>query len=188
MAKKGKYIIGAILIILMAFFFKDFLPTQDATEYQELGKNSVDIYMDDKSITVEKEGAQKVYTNFDRISEYMKEESLAAFSPYYELLNFEVSNYAEEHVDGNIETTFFYKIIHKNFDKDPDTVEYIKNAKENGNKNYQQMYDEYLEPREMNFDLKVVIDKDNKIVLYSNVSPNGIEWDETKMSDFILSK
>ena len=50
------------------------------------------------------------------------------------------------------------------------------------------MYDEYLEQKEMNFDLKVVIDKDGKTTLYSNVSPKGIKCDETKMSDFILSK
>jgi len=124
--------------------------------------------------------------NYERISEYMKEKATVAFSPYYELLDFQISNYEETVVDGNIEATFFYKIIDKNFDKDPDTVEYIKDAKESGNENYQQMYDEYLEPKESNFHLKVVIDKDDVIILYSNVSPNGIEWEETKMTDYII--
>ena len=79
-----------------------------------------------------------------------------------------------------------YKVIHKNYDRDPDTVAYIKEAKEKGNINYQQMYDEYLQPQEMNFELKVVIDKNDSMTLYSNVSPVGTEWEETKMSDYIL--
>ena len=160
----------------------------DGYEYQYVGENIIDIYMNEKWIRFEKETKDRANKNYDRISEYMKEESTAAFSPYYQLLDFQISNYVEEVDNGDIEATFFYKIIHKNFDKDPDTVGYIKAAKESGNKNYQQMYDEYLAPKEMNFDLKVVIDKDDKTTLYSNISPNGIEWDETKMTDFILSK
>lgn len=124
-------------------------------------------------------------TNYDKISEYMKEESKNAFSPYYELLDFEISNYQEEVVNGNVEATFFYSLTLKNYDKDPDTVGYIKEAKESGDKNYQQLYDEYLQPRGMNFDLKVVIDENDLITLYSNISPKGIEWEETKMTDFI---
>lgn len=125
---------------------------------------------------------------YDRISEYMKAESIAAYSPYYELLDFQISNYKETNVDGNMEATFFYKIIDKNYDKDPDTVGYIKELKESGHKNYQQLYDEYLEPKESNYDLKVIIDKDDNITLYSNESPKGVEWVETKMSDFIITE
>ncbi|MGI6730801.1 MAG: M56 family metallopeptidase [Anaerovoracaceae bacterium] len=122
----------------------------------------------------------------ERISAFMKEESEKTFSPYYELLDFEISNYKEEVVNGNVEGTFNYKIIHKNYDRDPDTVAYIKEAKEKGNPNYQQMYDEYLQPQEMNFHLKVVIDENDSMTLYSNISPVGVEWEETKMSDYIL--
>ena len=126
-------------------------------------------------------------TNYEKVSEYMEEECRKVFSPYYELLSFEISNYREELVNGNAEATFFYKIIHKNYDKDPDTVEYIKEAKKSGNKNYQQLYDEYLQPKEMNFQLKTVIDENDSITLYSNDAPKGIEWEKVKMSDYILS-
>lgn len=126
-------------------------------------------------------------TTYDKVSEFMKDESITAFSPYYELLDFQISEYEEEVVNDNTEATFSYKLISKNYDKDPDTVGYIKEAKESGNKNYQQMYDEYLEPREMNFHLKVIIDG-NGITLYSNISPNGVEWEETEMTDYILNK
>jgi len=125
-------------------------------------------------------------TIYNKVSVYMEEECNNAFSPYYELLDFQISDYKEEIVNGNIEAIFSYKLVHKNYDKDPDTVGYIKEAKESGNKNYQQMYDEYLEPREMNFDLKVVIDENDLITLYSNIAPKGIEWEETEMTDFIL--
>lgn len=122
----------------------------------------------------------------EQISIYMEEESKKIFSPYYELLDFVISNYQEEVVNGNVEATFNYKIVHKNYDKDPDTVGYIKEAKESGNENYQQMYDEYLQPQDMNFHLKVIIDENDSMTLYSNISPKGIEWEETNMSDFIL--
>lgn len=137
-----------------------------------------------KGVETERQGS--IGKSYDRISEYMKEKSTATFSPYYELLDFQISKYEEKIVDGNVEATFFYKIIEKNYDKDPDTVQFIKKAKENGDKYYQTYYDEYLQPRESNFDLKIIIDKDDVITLYSNVSPNGIEWEETKMTDYII--
>ncbi|QGG47703.1 hypothetical protein [Heliorestis convoluta] len=124
--------------------------------------------------------------NYDRVRAYMEVECREAFSPYYELLDFQTSDYQEEVVNGRVEATFSYKLIHKNYDKNPDTVGYIKEAKDRENNNYQQMYDEYLQPREMNFHLKVVIDENDAITLYSNISPKGIEWEETKMDDFIM--
>lgn len=126
--------------------------------------------------------------NYFKISSYIQEESVNVFSPYYELLDFKISDYKEDIINENVEAIFFYTVIHKNYDKDPDTVLYIKEAKERGDNNYQQLYDEYLQPQEMNFQLKAVINKDDLITLYSNVSPKGIEWEEVKMSDFIISK
>ena len=120
------------------------------------------------------------------ISQFLEEESREAFSPYYELLEFIISDYKEEIVDGKVEAEFLYTIISKNYDRDPDTVGYIKEAKESGNENYQLMYDEYLQPREMNFDFKVVIDEEDNITLYSNIAPKGVEWEETRMTDYIL--
>ena len=62
----------------------------------------------------------------------------------------------------------------------------LTEAKERGDSNYQQLYNEYLQPQEMNFQLKAIINEDNLITLYYNVSPKGTEWQEVKMSDFIL--
>jgi uncharacterized protein YxeA len=126
--------------------------------------------------------------NYDKISAYMKEECKNTFSPYYELLDFQISDYQEEVVSEKVEAVFLYKVIHKNYDKDPDTVGYIKEAKAQGDRHYQQLYDEYLQPKEMNFQFKVVIDKNDLITLYTNSSPKGIEWEEVKMSDYIISE
>lgn len=126
--------------------------------------------------------------NYFKISSYLQEESINAFSPYYELLDFNLSDYKEEIINGNVESIFNYTVIHKNYDKDPDTVEYINEAKENGDSNYQQLYDEYLQPKEMNFQLKAIINEDGLISLYSNFSPKGTEWKEVKMSDFIIGE
>ena len=154
--------------------------------YQFIDSNSIDILIDEKWIRFEKESKDTIDDNYERISEYMKKHSIDAFSPYYELLDFQISNYVEKSTPEGTEITFYYKIIEKNYDRDPDTVAYIKEAKERGSENYQQMYDEYLEPREMNFDFKIIIDNEDKITLYSNISPNGIQWEETKMTDYIL--
>ncbi len=126
--------------------------------------------------------------NYFKISSYLQGESINAFSPYYQLLDFNISDYKEEIINGNVESIFNYTVIHKNYDKDPDTVEYIKEAKEKGDSNYQQLYDEYLQPKEMNFQLKAIINEDGLIILYSNFSPKGTEWKEVKMSDFIISE
>lgn len=125
--------------------------------------------------------------NQDKISAYLKEESIAVFSPYYELLDFKISNYEEKIADGKVEAIFNYTIVSKNYDRDPDTVEYIKEAKESGNMDYYQtLYDEYLQPKDGNFYFKAVIDENDNITLYYNANPKGIDWQEVEMSDYII--
>ena len=77
-------------------------------------------------------------------------------------------------------------MTHKNFDKDPDTVEYIKEAKENGSTYYEQLKKEYLEPKESNYEFKVIYEND-KLELYTNIDPKGFEWVPTTIDDFILN-
>lgn len=126
-------------------------------------------------------------TNYDKISAYLKEECINVFSPYYELLDFIISDYQEEVVNGNVEAVFDYKLITKNYDIDPDTVEYIKEAKEKGDKYYQTYYDEYLKPQESNFYFKAVVDENDYITLYTrNVAIESEDWHQVKMSDYII--
>ncbi len=172
--KKIIMMLLAMLIVFSVSACNDTTTQKEVDSVTKVNGTSVDI----KEITDE--------TNYDKVSSYMEEECRKAFSPYYELLDFQISDYQEEVVDGKVEAAFLYKLIHKNYYRDPDTVGYIKEAKERGNKNYQQMYDEYLQPKEMNFHLKAIIGEDDIITLYSNISPKGIEWEETKMTDFII--
>ncbi|PSK00815.1 hypothetical protein C7R93_01740 [Brevibacillus fortis] len=127
-------------------------------------------------------------SSYNQIASYMEEECKKAFSPYYDLVEFTVSDYEEKTVDGKVEATFGYQVKYKNLEKDPDTVDYIKVAKEKNDPNYPQLYDEYLQPKEMNFHLKAVVEDADSITLYTNVSPKGVEWQKTVMSDFILKK
>ena len=128
-------------------------------------------------------------TNYKKINAYLKEEFTNAFSPYYELLDFIISDYHEEVVNGKVEAVFNYKMINKNYDRDPDTVEYIKEAKERDDKYYQIYYDEYLQPKENNFYFKAVIDENDDITLYTkNLAIENDEWNETKMSDYIIKQ
>ena len=156
-------------------------------EKHPLGIETISVELIERDEKSEKEPSeQEDNTTYTKINQYLKEMSIETFAPYYELLEFRITDYKEEIVDGKVESKFLYTIVSKNYDRDPDTAGYIKEAKESGNENYQQMYDEYLQPNEMNFDFKTVIGEDGLITLYSNVSPKGIQWEETKMDDYII--
>ena len=104
------------------------------------------------------------------------------YSPYYQVLGFEFTNVENVLTDTEFEVTFYLKMIVQNYYRDPDTVEYIKEAKENGSKYYQQLYDEYNQPKESNYDLKFTagingdeLDMDS-VQLFTNIHPKGVEY------------
>ena len=123
----------------------------------------------------------------DIITEYMEQEMYRVFSPYYEILSLEINNYEETITETGAEATFFYTMTKKNYDRDPDTVQYIIDARENGSDGYEQLKAEYLAPQEANFEFKAVVDGEN-VTLYSNISPKGTQWEECTVDDFILSE
>ncbi|MCR3955268.1 MAG: YobA family protein [Gudongella sp.] len=157
-------------------------------EKYPLGIETISVELIERVENPEEEPGEDDDSAYNKISEYLKGESIEAFSPYYELLEFRITDYREEEVDGKTEAEFLYTIVSKNYDRDPDTVGYIIEAKENGSDYYQQLYDEYLQPKEMNFNFKVVMDEEDNMTLYSNVSPNGVEWEESRMTDYILTE
>lgn len=124
------------------------------------------------------DGKSQLYNTVER---YMSDEFTRVYSPHYEILDLDMKNWQET---GNT-ATFFYTMTFKNFDRDPDTVQYIIDAKNNNSPYYEQMKKEYLEPKEANYEFKAEL-VDGKILLYSNVSPKGIEWERTEVSDFIM--
>src|SRR5690606_14979096 len=104
--------------------------TENQTNNTEI---SIDAEEEEPNNTVEETNSTEE-TNYEKISAFMKDDSEKAFSRYYELLDFQRSNYEEELVDGSVEAIFFYTLIVKDYDSDPDTVDYIKEAKESGKK------------------------------------------------------
>ena len=104
------------------------------------------------------------------------------FDPYYDIQSLTISNWQQ---NGN-EATFYYQMTHTYYNKDPDTVDYIKKAKEEDSSRYEMLYNDYLSVKEANAEYKVILNGDN-IELYSNVSPKGIEWQPVKIDDYILS-
>jgi len=118
------------------------------------------------------------------LMDYIDAEYVKAFSPYYDLIEQIPSDYQETVDDGNFEATFFYKSIYKNYYNDPDTVEYIKEAKARNEEEYRALYEEYNQPKETNYQLRVTatILQDNTldtetIRLYTNSAPKGTSWE-----------
>ena len=113
---------------------------------------------------------------------FLEAEYHRVFDPYYDIKSLTISNWQQ---NGN-EATFFYQMTHTYYNKDPDTVDYIKKAKEEDKERYEKLYNDYLAEKEANAEYKVVLNGDN-LELYSNVSPKGIEWQPVKIDDYILS-
>jgi hypothetical protein len=118
----------------------------------------------------------------ERFTNYIAGLFTDKYSPYYQVLGFEFTNVENVLTDTEFEVTFYLKMIVQNYYRDPDTVEYIKEAKENGSKYYQQLYDEYNQPKESNYDLKFTaginggeLDMDS-VRLFTNVHPKGVEY------------
>lgn len=128
-------------------------------------------------------------TSYDKILKYLQQKTQETFTPYYEVLGSEISNYEESTLeDGTVEAIFIYTVTTKNYDKDPDTVGYIKAAKEKNDPHYQTLYDEYLQPKEGNFTFKAIINNKDEITLYTDNNPHSeTDWVEFDMADCIIS-
>lgn len=125
--------------------------------------------------------------NYELIYTALTQEATETYSPYYEILGTEIVDYVENETEDEYSAIISFKVIHKNYDKDPDTVEYIKAAKERGSSEYQTLYDEYLQPKEMNMELMVVL-KGEEMTVYSDKNPTEErEWVQFKMEDTIIS-
>ena len=113
---------------------------------------------------------------------FLEQEYHRVFDPYYDIQSLTISNWQQ---NGN-EATFYYQMTHTYYNKDPDTVDYIKKAKEEDSSRYEMLYNDYLSVKEANAEYKVILNGD-VLELYSNVSPKSIEWQPVKVDDYILS-
>lgn len=98
------------------------------------------------------------------------------FSKYYTIDSIESQLIKQETKDNKLEAIFFTKMMNRNTAKHPDTVPYIKEAKEKAarekdperklalQRQYLILYTEYLKPSESNFEFKITAElKDGKV-------------------------
>ena len=115
------------------------------------------------------------------------------FGKYYQVLGFEANGVSYLEIGNVAEVKFLMSLVTQNFYKNPDTVEYIREAKENNLVSYQQLHEEYNLPKIGNVDLKATMlltpsgDVElGSIQIFSNVSPHGEEYFPVKADDFIF--
>ena len=142
---------------------------------------------------------EKQGENYSAVWDFMQAEFRKTYSKYYDGVYVDkISNYTEN-FDKNtakLEAEFFMTGRHRNYYKDPDAVEYIKEAKTNGSKHYLTYYNEYNMMHDANFHLKLVATIENGKIngetaqIYSNASPKGISWSllEKNFGNFIMSE
>ncbi len=118
---------------------------------------------------------------YDKASEFLEKEFHRVYDPYYDIQGLTISNWEE----NENEATFFYKMTFIYYNRDPDTVEYIQKAKKRSQKEYEVLYNDYLEQKEANYEFKI-IDNGENLELYSNVSPKGVEWEPTTIDEYIM--
>lgn len=112
---------------------------------------------------------------------YLEKEFRRVYDRYYEIQSLTISRWSET----ENEATFNYNMTFLYYNRDPDTVDYIIKAKQEDPERYKMMYDDYLAPKQVNYQFKTVL-KEGGPELYFNVSPTGTEWVKTAVDDFVL--
>ena len=129
-----------------------------------------------------------------QIKEYLDEIFTEEYTQFYDNLKFEISNYEEQSDDASLTATFFYNMKHTNYYKDPDTVDYIKQAKANGSPEYKALYDDYNAEHEGNYDFQLtarLLPNGNidikTIEVLGNGSPTGVEYN-VPLEDYFVHR
>ncbi len=118
---------------------------------------------------------------YKRAERFLWGEFHRVYDPYYDVQSLTISDWKE---NGN-EATFNYNMTYIYYNRDPDKVEYIRQAKAEDEERYKEMYEDYLAPKQMNCTFKVV-QNGEEIELYANVSPTGIEWERRSIDDYVM--
>ncbi|MBO5059887.1 MAG: hypothetical protein J6C82_03125 [Clostridia bacterium] len=143
--------------------------------------------------------------HYREVKEYLQEKYTQAYKPYYDTTLVEQLSGYKESIDEKNKTLtaeFTMNAKFRNYYKDPDTVEYIKDAKriaessddEYYRKLYNTYYNEYNSVKDANYTLKLTaklkrgkIDTDS-VMLYSGDGVKGTDWHklENGFNDFIM--
>lgn len=119
---------------------------------------------------------------YQKTADWLAQEFHQVYDPYYDVQSLTISNWQE----SGSEATFHYKMCWLNYNRDPDTVDYVVQAKKAGQAAYETLYNDYLALKEANYIFKIVWEGEQPL-LYSDVSPTGPEeWEPTEVRDFVL--
>lgn len=171
-----------------------YLLTLDEKHYAYIhlkGKEEAEMVSDEHTIAdefVKKAQIEFVVKNpedysllYQKACEFLEQEFHRVYDPYYDIQSLGIVGWNEE----ESEATLFYKMTYLHYNRDPNTVEYIKEAKNKNQESYETLYNDYLALHESNYRLKIVSDGET-LKLYTDISPKGTEWKETKVDNFVL--
>jgi len=111
------------------------------------------------------------------------QEYTEAFGAYYQVLGFEASQVTYIQTGNEAELKFGMTMVTKNFDIDPDTVDYIKAEKEKDLAGYQRLYQDYVTPKTGNFQFRVTM----SLTASGDVEPDTL-WFYPRAKDFLPAK
>ena len=113
---------------------------------------------------------------------WLEQEFHRVYDPYYDIQELVISNWKE----SGKEATFYYTMTWLNYNRDPDTVPYIQEAKTKSQSSYETLYQDYLALKTGNYSFKIVWEGDTP-TLYTDVSVKGEpEWERTEVQNFVL--
>ena len=115
---------------------------------------------------------------------WLEQEFHRVYDPYYDIQELVISNWQE----SGKEATFYYTMTWLNYNRDPDTVPYIQEAKTKSQSSYETLYQDYLALKTGNYSFKIVWEGDTP-TLYTDVSVKGEpEWERTEVQNFVLQQ
>lgn len=119
---------------------------------------------------------------YAKTEDWLEQEFHRVYDPYYDIQELVISNWQE----SGKEATFHYTMTWLNYNRDPDTVPYIQEAKAKSQSSYETLYQDYLALKTGNYSFKIVWESDTP-TLYSDVSVKSEpEWEEISMEDYLL--
>ena len=124
--------------------------------------------------------------------QYLRDEFRRVYGPIYKITGLRITDWKQS---GN-EASFRYQMTYEYYNREPDKVAYIQEAKKEGQEKYEALKADYLAPKESNYEFKVTYggDPENPLsstghfTLYYNVAPKGEEWQEVTIDDFIVNE
>ncbi len=109
---------------------------------------------------------------YDRTAETLNSAFRRTYGNTYNIQNLTISNWQER----KNEATFHLNLSYLYYNRDPDKLEYIQEAKKTSEESYRTLYDDYLSLHQGNYFLKVVAEG-KELHIYSNSAPKGEEWE-----------